>query len=174
MRYRVGDIPITRDQAPDVAGGAVVPERSRRLCIGSRALLHPPVPALLSARSGPETAARRKSALSPTPFGPLAATPFGSQHEAKSSRLRSAGETAPLPLGGTYHEMPPSILSAGQSSHLAGRPLSGKAVVSRHGAPDDCWWANASTSVAAARVGVRAGRLLLSRGCRIIGAVWGV
>ena len=53
-----GDIPITRDQAPDVAGGAVVPERSRRLCIGSRALLHPPVPALLSARSAFRGASR--------------------------------------------------------------------------------------------------------------------
>ena len=65
--YRLGDIPITRDQAPDVAGGAVVPERSRRLCIGSRALLHPPVPALLSAktRAAPTPRFARRAPPSP-------------------------------------------------------------------------------------------------------------
>jgi hypothetical protein len=69
-------------------------------CVGSAAIPHAVASALLSARSGPETAARRKSALSPTHFGPLAATAFGSKHEAKSSRLRSASKTAPLPLSG--------------------------------------------------------------------------
>jgi hypothetical protein len=50
---RFGDIPITRDQAADVAGGAFVLARLSRLCIGSRAFLHPPVPALDSAMRRP-------------------------------------------------------------------------------------------------------------------------
>ena len=66
----IGDIPITRDQAPDVAGGAVVPERSRRLCIGSRALLHPPVPALLSATSGANPARAAGALLVANKQGP--------------------------------------------------------------------------------------------------------
>ena len=47
--YRFGDIPITKDHAADVAGGAFVRGRPRRLCIGSQAFLHPAVPALHSA-----------------------------------------------------------------------------------------------------------------------------
>jgi hypothetical protein len=81
----IGGIPITRDQAPDVAGGAVVPERSRRLCIGSQALLHPPVPALLSGRSG-------------------AATRSGVAHcQARRARLRSrcVGSRPRRPVTGT-------------------------------------------------------------------------
>ena len=75
------------------------PSHARRGYLCRSAILHPSGRALVSARNGPENAARRKSALSPTPFGPLAVTPLGSQDEAKSSRLRSASETAPLPIG---------------------------------------------------------------------------
>ena len=55
---RFGDIPIAGDQGADVAGGAFVPERPSRLCIGSRAFLHGAVPALLSATSASRTNAR--------------------------------------------------------------------------------------------------------------------
>jgi len=41
---------MTRDQGADVTGGDFVPERARRLCIGSRAFLNLAGPALVSAK----------------------------------------------------------------------------------------------------------------------------
>ncbi len=61
---RFGDIPITRDQAADGADGAFVPKRPRRLCIGSRAFLHPAVAALHSATSASRTNAGTPASMS--------------------------------------------------------------------------------------------------------------
>ena len=54
--------------------------------------------ALVSATSGTETAARRKSASSPTgPSESLAAIPFGGKHETETGHLGSAVDTAAMP-----------------------------------------------------------------------------
>ena len=43
-RYWIGDIPVTRGASCGSVGGALVPERPGRLCIGSRAFLHGALP----------------------------------------------------------------------------------------------------------------------------------
>ncbi len=92
-----------------------------------------------------DTAARRKSALSPTPFGPLAATPFGSKHEAKSSRLRSASETAPLPLLHSYGQVAASgDVTRKGATHDVARPAAKEA--SRTVADGGCSWAMGAVS----------------------------
>jgi hypothetical protein len=44
---RFGDIPIAGDEASEVVSGALVGERPKRGCIGSRAFLHGAVPACI-------------------------------------------------------------------------------------------------------------------------------
>ena len=100
MRWETLDRPRRRQRRPVAAGHCLC-----TCMVGPRS-----TPAPHSARSGPETAARRKSGLSPTPCGPLAVTPLGSQDEAKSSRLRSASNTAPSPLTGHPMYVLPTVV----------------------------------------------------------------
>ena len=53
--HRNGDVPIVRDESPDLASGAVVGERPDRLCIGGRAFLHGSASAMLPATSASQT-----------------------------------------------------------------------------------------------------------------------
>jgi hypothetical protein len=56
----------TRDKPAHLAGGSLVPEGPRRLCICTRALLHPAVPALDSARREPGAVAATSPSLDTT------------------------------------------------------------------------------------------------------------